>query len=578
MTSEVKFELYYGNALLVTDTYSVAEYAKEILTNDAYLSVRPTVKAMLNYGSLSQEYFGIEADDPAADCKYTTELGNVTYDEIKNLSVNKASGSVTGLAYSGSWLELRSAPVLYHQFKVTGDVSEYTFKCGDTLIEPVQISGNVYAIAVKAVFAQNMDVVYTLTVTKGAEEYTLKYNAMNYLKLAYGEASLNPLVSGLYLFHKEASAYFNSVQISATVMKVKDGKSGIITLVHDDGTLSTARYLSSALGQYGFKGTVGMIADNVITKAGDPEFIDNKNGTATYKETANAVYVETEYADDWRALIAEGNLEIASHTQTHRWYGIDDNASKGTFILSSSGTVVTYEFLEGHMTNEIVGSAERLRMVFKDQNQRVLTYVITGWPAANNGRTEAAIKMIAENYISARSSGQGINVAGQISDYHTLKEMAIYDYTTVKDMTDYVDSVMAAEAWGIYCFHGIKAGSAESGPYQGNVDQLLKYMYDNNIWGASLEQATMYVKEYENSNLDITVTGDAINVTLTDTLDNEIYDMGLTVKVTVPAKWEKVAINGTNTVLDVSIDENGARYVMLDIVPDSGTVTLRNAI
>ena len=156
--------------------------------------------------------------------------------------------------------------------------------------------------------------------------------------------------------------------------------------------------------------------------------------------------------------------------------------------------------------------------------------------------------------------------------------MAIYDYTTVKDMTDYVDSVISAEGWGIYCFHGIKAGSAESGPYQGNVDQLLKYMYDNNVWGASLEQATMYVKEYESSNLDVKVVGDSIQVTLTDTLDNEIYDMGLTVKVTVPAKWERVAIDGTDTVLNVSIDENGVRYVMLDIVPDSGAVTLRNAI
>lgn len=581
MTSEVKFELYYGNALLVTDSYSVAEYAKEILTNDAYESVRPTVKAMLNYGSISQDYFDVEADDPASDCKYTTELGEVTYNEIKELSVNKASGAVTGLEYSGSWLELRSTPVLYHQFSVTGDISEYTFKLGDTVLSPVQISGSLYAVPVKAVYAQNMDVAYAVTVTKGAEEYTLKYNAMNYLKLAYVDPALNSLASSLYLFHKEASAYFNSIQVSASVMKAKDGKSGIITIVHDDGTLSTARYLSSALGQYGFKGTVGMVADYVITKSGDPEFSydEGTTATATFIETTNTEYIETEYADTWRAIIAEGNLDIASHTQTHRWYGIDDNASSGTFILSSAGTVVTYEFLDGHMTGEIVGSAERLRLVFADQEQRVLTYVITGWPAANNGRTEAAIKMIAENYISARSSAQGINEYGSIS-YHGLKEMAIYDTTTVKDMTDYVDSVISAEAWGIYCFHQIKSGSAESGAYQGNVDQLLKYMYDNNVWGASLEQATMYVKEYESSNLDIKVVGDSIQVTLTDTLDNEIYDMGLTVKVTVPAKWDGVAVtygNGTNGTLNVSVDDNGARYVMVDIVPDSGTVTLNGA-
>ncbi len=206
MTSEIKFELYEGESSLITDTYSVAEYAKAILTNDEYADAQKVVKAMLNYGSLSQEYFEIEAEDPAKDYKYTTELEAVTRDVIAEKSVNKKSGSVEGLTYTGSWVELRSTLVLYHSFTVSGDIADYTFSFGDKTLEPIWLGENSYAIAVTEVYAQDMATEYAVTVNG---TYTLTYNALNYLKLAYSDASLKNLVSSLYLYYAEAYDYFN---------------------------------------------------------------------------------------------------------------------------------------------------------------------------------------------------------------------------------------------------------------------------------------------------------------------------------------------------------------------------------
>ena len=68
------------------------------------------------------------------------------------------------------------------------------------------MGGNSYAVAVTEVYAQNMATEYSVTVN---DAYTLTYNAMNYIKLAYNDASLNDLVSALYLYYAEAYDYFN---------------------------------------------------------------------------------------------------------------------------------------------------------------------------------------------------------------------------------------------------------------------------------------------------------------------------------------------------------------------------------
>ena len=48
--------------------------------------------------------------------------------------------------------------------------------------------------------------------------------------------------------------------------------------------------------------------------------------------------------------------------------------------------------------------------------------------------------------------------------------------------------------------------------------------------------------------------------------------MALTVKVSVPDSWSVVACGGDT--YEVIKSEDGTSYVLIDIVPDSGTVTL----
>lgn len=67
-------------------------------------------------------------------------------------------------------------------------------------------------------------------------------------------------------------------------------------------------------------------------------------------------------------------------------------------------------------------------------------------------------------------------------------------------------------------------------------------------------------------------TNGKVKVTLTDSENDETFNMALTVKVNVPGTWESAVCGGE--ALEVHVNSNGSRYVYVNIVPDSGTVEI----
>ena len=114
-----------------------------------------------------------------------------------------------GLSYTGSWLELQATPILYHRFSVEGDIANYTFKLGDTELTPIWMGDNTYAIAVSEIYIQDLAFNYAVSVSDGESSCTLTYNALNYMKLAYADATLKDLIASLFLYYTEANAYIN---------------------------------------------------------------------------------------------------------------------------------------------------------------------------------------------------------------------------------------------------------------------------------------------------------------------------------------------------------------------------------
>ena len=57
-------------------------------------------------------------------------------------------------------------------------------------------------------------------------------------------------------------------ELTAEILPVKDGKEGIITIVHDDGDLPSATFLKKEFEEKGLVGNFAMIADRVVTSDG----------------------------------------------------------------------------------------------------------------------------------------------------------------------------------------------------------------------------------------------------------------------------------------------------------------------
>jgi len=214
MTAPITVELYYGEILLATDEFTVAEYADVILKNEGnnaeYAAAAELVKSMLRYGAAAQTYFGENAGNPSDALLGESDrvVGEHT-EEIAALGSISASGAVGGIKYQSTTLELRDEASIYHYFTLA-DGTEYTVTSANATVE-TEVKGGRLIVKILGVDAANLDTTYTVTVTSGAESFTINANAFAYASAAVQSGSISPalktLMHALYEYYAAASAY-----------------------------------------------------------------------------------------------------------------------------------------------------------------------------------------------------------------------------------------------------------------------------------------------------------------------------------------------------------------------------------
>ncbi len=205
MTSDIKIELCYDGIVLLTDTISVAGYAKTILDNEdnlaEYTKAQPVVKAMLNYGAAAQTQFGINLDKPANSIVSDVTVGD-NKDAINAAAKSTKGENIAGVTYKSTTLGLESETALYHFFNVTDtDISKYTVVGADEVV----MLGNVLRVKIAGIEAANLSTEYEVSVTYGGETITVNANAMAYAKAVVNSdsvsAELKTLMNALYEYN-----------------------------------------------------------------------------------------------------------------------------------------------------------------------------------------------------------------------------------------------------------------------------------------------------------------------------------------------------------------------------------------
>ena len=366
---------------------------------------------------------------------------------------------------------------------------------------------------------------------------------------------------------------------NATVLPVKGGAKGIVVLIHDDGIWDTAVTLDKLYHSYGLVGDVAMLSSKLYN-------------TQTGTENASALA-------NWRALVDTGRWNMVSHSHTHTWWGTATQNSDGS-----------YTFVEDDqkLYDEIIGSQRILRELFP--GQRVLTFAYPGFTTEKGyvGKTaekifeiiysERARKMLEETYISSRAS-LGLNIDVDDPDKRwenkygdsVYSTESVWDYFPAYSLGDsnvesrkllyVITNCAAGEQMAVIYMHKVvdelTGGSNEMTTASMNTlcQHLAKYTESGKIWNAHYDDAVLYVREANAAT--VTITGDetALTVTLTDTLDNEIYNYPLTVRVGVPESWAAVKLTqGDSSSYAVAKQIDGEWFVDFDIVPDSGAAAL----
>lgn len=224
MAKNIKVQLVYPSRGQVLDefTTSVASYAKKIIdSNDSsYAKYKPLLKAMLNYGAASQNYFNYDTGKLANSCLSASdkEISGILQNDIDRYNINKKF-HIKGLSYYGTSLVLGDQILMRHYFKLESgrDISNYSaciYKKEKTneftrvYYLEFKKAGDMYyidtALNTKSIFERP-----DIQISDGVDYEYFLYRPMNYVAKAYTKGNMDPklknLLNAMYWMEKEKS-------------------------------------------------------------------------------------------------------------------------------------------------------------------------------------------------------------------------------------------------------------------------------------------------------------------------------------------------------------------------------------
>ena len=420
---------------------------------------------------------------------------------------------------------------------------------------------------------------------------------------------LRAMLSGMLATTCAMSAFVNTscggFEPTAEIVN-KDGADAVVTFVIDDGNHPTATFSKEMMEKYENLtftyalwtkdfGTLTLTADGTEYLMEDGRYVYTQNDT----QIANQVF--------WWDILKNGRCEAVSHTHTHQFWGTNDDGGEFEYVKNNEEKVSTATMPKGSVTKELYGSMQILQDVFPQNrfpNQRYVSLVLPGIGVRTTDFKTADGKNITtyltyfnslltksvqrDEYIGARSTFQVTDTASSASkvvlpeSLRSVKSrMSVPAYMIVdsnkgangvENWTAFIDHAVEKGGWACYCIHNILTTASGHYILQDDAEKLFAHTYGKNIWVATFTDALMYYSQWSTAKVETSYSGGKVSVTVKDSENDEVFNAPLTVKVTVPSKWTSATCDGET--LEIRSDENGNKYVYVNIVPDSGAVEI----
>jgi peptidoglycan/xylan/chitin deacetylase (PgdA/CDA1 family) len=329
------------------------------------------------------------------------------------------------------------------------------------------------------------------------------------------------------------------------------------------GYMGTISYHTHAGGLYssGRKQQAYHLMDSLFTKVRHGDFKPGYEPCPEYKEAIGSSW------DDFRKDVAEG-YEIASHSITHATMPGMDEANIRYELEKSK------EEIKNQLGDKFTFSTE---VPYGYEDDRVMQIAYKIYPALRNRMPEPFLKEI--------DRASKVQPHPSEKDYVQWQRGPLHN-TSLDLMKSWVDTTCAnKDTWLVLVFHGIDSLGWEWTPIP-KLEEYFNYIKEkeDRLWVATFGDATKYMREREHAKVKTEEKGGkgvggngvgVISVSLSHSLDSAMYNLPLTLKTYVPAKWSKVTVSqGTDTQkIDVRHDEKGA-YVLYQIRPNSANAIL----
>lgn len=126
----------------------------------------------------------------------------------------------------------------------------------------------------------------------------------------------------------------------------------------------------------------------------------------------------------------------------------------------------------------------------------------------------------------------------------------------------------------IVLYHFCHAGRSEAEKEKNAAGAEAEVRYiaslkDDRLWVGRFDDVMKYAQERDSATVTSEVKGDSVVVSVTDRMNDTLFDFPLTVKVRLPDGWTSVK-GGT------FLEHEGAPYALVSIIPDRNPIILRH--